>query len=173
MYRMNHKTARFTRTVVMEKIMKPRTGFLFGMLLFLLSGMALAASSFSVSPNGVQYKDLHAGSGPAAEQGDIVRVHFVGWLDEQNQKGKELFNTRNRGKPVAFVVGTENVMPAWNDGVIGMQAGGKRLLCLFHFLDHVLHAFLDPIHAPQLITTGLRIVLNPLHLLEHLPHLGA
>ena len=128
MYRMNHKTARFTRTVVMEKIMKPRTGFLFGMLLFLLSGMALAASSFSVSPNGVQYKDLHAGSGPAAEQGDIVRVHFVGWLDEQNQKGKELFNTRNRGKPVAFVVGTENVMPAWNDGVIGMQAGGKRLL---------------------------------------------
>ena len=128
MYRMNHKTARFTRTAVMEKIMKPRTGFLFGMLLFLLSGMALAASSFSVSPNGVQYKDLHAGSGPAAEQGDIVRVHFVGWLDEQNQKGKELFNTRNRGKPVAFVVGTENVMPAWNDGVIGMQAGGKRLL---------------------------------------------
>ena len=44
------------------------------------------------------------------------------------KKGKELFNTRNRGKPVAFVVGTENVMPAWNDGVIGMQAGGKRLL---------------------------------------------
>ncbi|MEJ2310737.1 MAG: FKBP-type peptidyl-prolyl cis-trans isomerase [Gammaproteobacteria bacterium] len=108
--------------------MKPRTGFLFGMLLFLLSGMALAASSFSVSPNGVQYKDLHAGSGPVAEQGDIVRVHFVGWLDEENQKGKELFNTRNRGKPAAFVVGTEKVMPAWNDGVIGMQVGGKRLL---------------------------------------------
>jgi FKBP-type peptidyl-prolyl cis-trans isomerase len=128
MYRMNRKTARFTRTAVMEKIMKPRTVLLFGMLLFLLSGMALAASSFSVSPNGVQYKDLHAGSGPAAEPGDIVRVHFVGWLDEENQKGTELFNTRNRGKPVSFVVGTEKVMPAWNDGVIGMQAGGKRLL---------------------------------------------
>jgi FKBP-type peptidyl-prolyl cis-trans isomerase len=125
MYRNN---ARITCTPVMEKTMKPRTGYLLGLLLFLLSSMALAAGSFSVSPNGVQYKDLHAGSGPAAEQGDIVRVHFVGWLDEQNQKGKELFNTRNRGNPVAFVVGTENVMPAWNDGVIGMQAGGKRLL---------------------------------------------
>ena len=108
--------------------MKSRITWLPGMLLLLLSGMALAAGNFSVTPNGVQYKDLHAGSGPAAEQGDIVRVHFVGWLDEQNHKGKELFNTRNRGKPVAFVVGTENVMPAWNDGVIGMQAGGKRLL---------------------------------------------
>ena len=128
MYRMNHENARFTRRAVMEKTMKPRTGFLFGMLLLLLSGMALAASSFSVSPNGVQYKDLHAGSGPVAEPGDIVRVHFVGWLDEENQKGKELFNTRNRGKPVSFVVGTEKVMPAWNDGVIGMQVGGKRLL---------------------------------------------
>ena len=128
MYRMNRNNTRFTRTPVMEKTMKPRTGYLLGLLLMLLTGVALAASSFSVSPNGVQYKDLHAGSGPAAEPGDIVRVHFVGWLDEQNQKGKELFNTRNRGKPVSFVVGTEKVMPAWNDGVIGMQAGGKRLL---------------------------------------------
>jgi FKBP-type peptidyl-prolyl cis-trans isomerase len=128
MYTMNRNNTRFTRTAEMEKTMKPRTGYLLGLLLMLLTSVALAASSFSVSPNGVQYKDLHSGSGPAAEEGDTVRVHFVGWLDEENQKGKELFNTRNRGKPVSFVVGTEKVMPAWNDGVIGMQAGGKRLL---------------------------------------------
>ena len=28
------------------------------------------------------------------------------------------------------VVGTERVMPGWNEGVIGMRPGGKRLLML-------------------------------------------
>jgi len=49
----------------------------------------------------------------------------------------------------------------------------ERLLRLFHFLDHVLNALLYPVHLPQLIACGLWIVLDPLHLLEHLPHLGA
>ena len=31
---------------------------------------------------------------------------------------------------MSFVIGTDRVMPGWNDGIIGMQPGGRRLLFL-------------------------------------------
>jgi len=62
--------------------------------------------------------------------GDVVTMHFIGWLDDDGRQGKELYNTRREGKPVSFVVGTDRVMPGWSDGVIGMKPGGKRLLLL-------------------------------------------
>ena len=57
-------------------------------------------------------------------------MHFTGWLDNKGAKGKEFFNTRVHGKTVSFVVGTDKVMPGWNEGVIGMKQGGKHLLML-------------------------------------------
>ena len=62
--------------------------------------------------------------------GDVATIHFVGWLDSDAAKGKEFYNTRKEHKPVSFVVGTDKVMPGWNDGVTGMKQGGKRLLKL-------------------------------------------
>ncbi|MGR9100574.1 MAG: FKBP-type peptidyl-prolyl cis-trans isomerase, partial [Gammaproteobacteria bacterium] len=50
------------------------------------------------------------------------------WLAEDGQRGREIYNSRSEGRPVSFVVGTERVMPGWNEGVLGLQAGGRRLL---------------------------------------------
>ena len=80
------------------------------------------------TPGGVQYRDLQPGSGECAEAGDVVAMHFVGWLTRDGQRGSEFFNSRAQGRPVSFVVGTERVMPAWNEGVTGMCPGGRRLL---------------------------------------------
>ena len=96
----------------------------------LVSGSALAADSFLVTPQGTRYQDLNTGTGEAAEPGDVVTMHFIGWLDDDGRQGKELYNTRREGNPVSFVVGTDRVMPGWSDGVIGMKPGGKRLLLL-------------------------------------------
>ena len=30
--------------------------------------------------------------------------------------------------PVSFVIGTDGVMKGWNEGVLGMKPGGKRML---------------------------------------------
>ncbi len=79
-------------------------------------------------PVGVQYKDLQVGQGESVSDGDVAVMHFVGWLAQDDQRGREIFNTRNRGEPVSFVVGTEKVMPGWNVGVLGIRAGGRRLL---------------------------------------------
>ena len=90
----------------------------------------VAADNFSVTPQGARYQELKTGSGPVVETGDIVTMHFSGWLDDSGSKGKAIYNSRKDGRPVSFVVGTERVMPGWNEGVIGMRPGGKRLLML-------------------------------------------
>lgn len=102
----------------------------FLVMCFLVSGGAVAADHFLVTPQGTLYQDLKPGMGEAAEPGDVVTMHFVGWLDAEGRKGKEMYNSRREREPVSFVVGTDRVMQGWSDGVIGMRPGGKRLLML-------------------------------------------
>ena len=99
-------------------------------LFFLIPGFALAADNFQTTARGAQYKELKTGTGENAQVGDVVTIHFVGWLDNNGTKGKEIYNTRKEGKQVSFVVGTDKVMQGWNEGVIGMRPGGKRLIML-------------------------------------------
>jgi len=89
---------------------------------------ALAAGDFLTTPQGAHYQDLKTGAGESAAPGDVVTMHFVGWLDAAGKQGKELYDSRREGTPISFVVGTDRVMPGWSDGVIGMKAGGQRLL---------------------------------------------
>ena len=99
-------------------------------VLALVSGLVLAGEAFTTTAHGARYKDLRPGTGESVETGDVVTLHFVGWLDDNGNQGRELYNTRRDGKPVSFVVGTDRVMPGWSDGIIGMRKGGKRLLML-------------------------------------------
>jgi peptidylprolyl isomerase len=99
------------------------------LLLTPLAGTA-AAGPMMTTPAGTRYRDLQTGSGETAASGDIATMHFTGWLDEGGRKGREFYNSRSEGTPVSFVIGTERVMPGWNDGIIGMRPGGKRLLLL-------------------------------------------
>ena len=87
-----------------------------------------SAESFTTLPSGLEYKDLKVGSGSEAQLGDIALIHFVGWLDEKGQQGKEIYNSRMKQEPMSFVIGTDKVMKGWNEGVIGMRVGGTRLL---------------------------------------------
>lgn len=101
------------------------------LLLFsLYSGLVLSADNFQLTTQGAQYKDLKSGEGEVAQLGDIATIHFTGWLDSNGTKGKEIYNTRREQKTVSFVIGSEKVMQGWNEGVLGMKPGGKRLLKL-------------------------------------------
>lgn len=88
----------------------------------------LADEAFRSAPGGVRIKDLVTGEGPEAMTGMVATIHFTGWLDERGVRGREIFDSRRRGEPVSFVIGTDGVMQGWNVGVIGMQPGGKRML---------------------------------------------
>ncbi|UCF91637.1 MAG: FKBP-type peptidyl-prolyl cis-trans isomerase [Desulfobacterales bacterium] len=104
------------------------TGALAVLLLF--APASLAEEGVVVTASGLEYMDLVVGTGPAAEVGKVAVIHCTGWLDDNGPTGKAIINSRDRGEPVAFKVGTEGVMQGWNIGVAGMKVGGKRRLMI-------------------------------------------
>ena len=100
------------------------------MLMLALLAVTTIADPMQTTPAGARYRDLRAGSGEVAAASDIATIHFTGWLDDNGSKGREFYNSRRQNTPVSFVIGTDRVMPGWNDGIVGMQPGGKRLLLL-------------------------------------------
>lgn len=76
--------------------------------------------------SGLQYQDLETGTGPAAAAGDTVSVHYTGWLED----GTKFDSSHDRNQPFEFVLGTRSVIQGWDEGVAGMQAGGKRKLII-------------------------------------------
>jgi FKBP-type peptidyl-prolyl cis-trans isomerase FkpA len=98
-------------------------------ILFIFAKVSFAEQEVILTESGLKYIDLEAGTGPTAKVGKIAVIHFIGWLDDNGEKGEEIFNSRrDREKPVLFKLGTDNVIKGWNIGVAGMKSGGKRRL---------------------------------------------
>ena len=75
------------------------------------------------TPSGLEYDDLTKGTGEEATRGDVVVVHYTGWLKDGTQ-----FDTSRGGEPFSFKLGAGEVIPGWDEGVTFMKAGGKRKL---------------------------------------------
>ncbi len=97
-------------------------------IILLFTAVAFAAQGVVVTESGLRYMDLEAGTGPGAEIGKIAVIHFTAWLDDDGAKGEMIFDSRDRGKPVTFKLGTDGVIKGWNIGVAGMKVGGRRRL---------------------------------------------
>jgi len=75
---------------------------------------------------GLVYEDVVVGSGPAAKSGDMVVVHYTGYLTD----GSKFDSSVDRDKPFEFHLGQSQVIRGWDEGVPGMQVGGKRELTI-------------------------------------------
>jgi peptidylprolyl isomerase len=78
----------------------------------------------------VQKKILTPGSGETAEMGDVVEVHYTGWIADDGEKGKQFDSSRERDVPFVFQIGAGQVITGWEVGVAGMQVGEKALLTI-------------------------------------------
>ncbi|HFE37654.1 MAG TPA: FKBP-type peptidyl-prolyl cis-trans isomerase [Gammaproteobacteria bacterium] len=74
--------------------------------------------------SGLNYKDLEVGEGATAEAGQQVTVHYTGWLED----GTKFDSSLDRSEPFQFKLGMGMVIRGWDEGVAGMQVGGKRKL---------------------------------------------
>jgi FKBP-type peptidyl-prolyl cis-trans isomerase FkpA len=77
-------------------------------------------------PAKLEIIDEVVGKGAAAKAGDTVRVHYTGTL----MNGTKFDSSRDRGTPFDFAVGGGAVIKGWDEGVVGMKAGGKRRLVI-------------------------------------------
>lgn len=85
---------------------------------------ASASNAPRTTSSGLIIETLAAGSGPTAKSGDKVSVHYTGWLTN----GTKFDSSRDRNEPFSFRLGAGQVIPGWDEGVAGMQPGGKRRL---------------------------------------------
>lgn len=62
----------------------------------------------------------------APEKGQIVSVHYTGWLDNNGQPGKKFDSSVERGQQFQFPLGRGYVIAGWDQAVAGMKIGEKR-----------------------------------------------
>jgi FKBP-type peptidyl-prolyl cis-trans isomerase len=76
--------------------------------------------------------DIRAGTGALALNGDLLQVHYIGWLyDPARADGKGgVFDTSRNGTPFVFTLGASEVIPGWDQGVVGMSVGAVRRLVI-------------------------------------------
>src|SRR3989344_7122230 len=69
-------------------------------------------------------EDTLVGTGEEAKSGDRVTVHYTGRFVD----GEVFDSSLVRKEPFQFVLGVGQVIKGWDDGVVGMKVGGKRIL---------------------------------------------
>ena len=61
-------------------------------------------------------------------KGDLLVVHYTGWLAKSGRKFDTTVDVRRRYAPFEFVVGTGYVIKGWDIGLMEMCPGEKRRL---------------------------------------------
>lgn len=74
----------------------------------------------------LQVTDVVVGTGAEVVAGDQVTVNYVGMLAD----GTVFDASANHGGPATFFIGVGQVIPGWDQGVVGMKEGGKRILVI-------------------------------------------
>ncbi len=72
----------------------------------------------------VKIDEIEVGQGLEASRFSVVDVHYTGKLED----GQVFDSSLERGEPFRFTLGAGQVIPGWDLGILGMKAGGKRLL---------------------------------------------
>lgn len=76
--------------------------------------------------SGLRYEDLRPGTGARPRPGQLVTVHYVGTLKD----GQVFDSSLERGQPLRFVLGMNQVIAGWEEGLRTMRVGGKRRLVI-------------------------------------------
>jgi len=95
-----------------------------------VDGKVVKLKSFK---DGLKYYDIKVGTGPAAKPGQTVAVLYTGSLIN----GQVFDSTSLRNNvPFAFAVGVGQVIPGWDEGILGskgvpgIKSGGQRRLII-------------------------------------------
>lgn len=95
-------------------------------LFFIFNGSFSVAQDVSLNPVAqVTMQDEVVGTGAEAKVGDTVSVQYTGKLQDGT-----VFDTSVGKAPISFVLGAGMVIPGWEQGLLGMKVGGKRLLII-------------------------------------------
>lgn len=73
-------------------------------------------------PTELKVTTITEGSGPAAKNGDTLRVYYVGVLSAD---GTEFDSNYDSGETLDLRLGAGMVIQGWEQGLVGLQVGGR------------------------------------------------
>ena len=100
------------------------------LLLPLAGAHAQDAASVVTLASGLGYVELTEGTGPSPHPGQVVVVHYTGWIEEGCEAGRKFDSSVDSGQPYRFPLGRGRVIKGWDEGVDSMRVGGKRRLVI-------------------------------------------
>ncbi|MBX9830990.1 FKBP-type peptidyl-prolyl cis-trans isomerase [Candidatus Babeliales bacterium] len=88
--------------------------------------------------SGLSYEIIEKAADNAQKptRGQEVIVHYTGWLDKNNgngttyEKGTKFDSSVDRGQEFRFVVGIGQVIAGWDQTLLDMKVGEKRLVSI-------------------------------------------
>jgi FKBP-type peptidyl-prolyl cis-trans isomerase FkpA len=83
--------------------------------------------------SGLTYSVVAEGEGSSIANGEIANMHYTGWLYDENapeNKGDKFDSSRDRGEPLSFPLGAGRVIQGWDEGILGMKIGERRILVI-------------------------------------------
>ncbi len=86
---------------------------------------------FVKRPSGLSYHIEKDGTGKTSPRpGQVVEVHYTGWLDDAGKEGTKFDSSVDRGRPFSFVAGAGQVIKGWDETVLEMREGETRYIIL-------------------------------------------
>ncbi len=95
-------------------------------VVYLLSGSLRSSGREIQTASGLKYIDLQEGTGASPQVGKTLTVHYTGTL----ANGTKFDSSVDKGKPIEFVMGRQQVIKGWEEGLITMKVGGRRRLII-------------------------------------------
>lgn len=86
----------------------------------------LDINTFQASSSGLRIRDEVVGTGREVKAGDTVTVHYIGTL----ANGTKFDSSYDRKQPFETQIGVGQVIKGWDEGIVGMKVGGKRILII-------------------------------------------
>ncbi|MBI4853973.1 MAG: FKBP-type peptidyl-prolyl cis-trans isomerase [Acidobacteria bacterium] len=88
---------------------------------------ANAGQQTKTTSSGLKYIDIIEGAGTEAKAGQQVTVNYSGWLNNGTLFDSSVGPGRT---PFPFTLGSGQVIPGWDEGLVGMKVKGKRKLII-------------------------------------------
>ncbi|XP_050973023.1 FK506-binding protein 15 isoform X4 [Labeo rohita] len=92
--------------------------------------VCLAKVNCSGTLDSVVIQDLVLSEGQAVENGDSLEVAYTGWLLQNNTIGQMFDSNLNKDKLLRLKLGAGKVIKGWEEGMLNMRKGGKRLMVI-------------------------------------------
>ena len=78
-------------------------------------------TKMKTTKSGLKYVIVQEGTGKTADSGDVVTVHYTGWLKDSTKFDSSV----ERDEPYTFTIGVQRVIPGLDEGMRFLNKGAK------------------------------------------------